>query len=26
VHDVAESVDALKVWQAARTGALIHHW
>lgn len=26
VHDVAESVDALKMWQAARTGALIHHW
>jgi dihydropteroate synthase len=26
VHDVAETVDALKVWQAARTGALIHHW
>ena len=26
VHDVAESVDALKVWQAARSGALIHHW
>jgi dihydropteroate synthase len=26
VHDVAESVDALKVWWAARTGALIHHW
>jgi dihydropteroate synthase len=26
VHDVAETVDALKVWQAARTGALIDHW
>ncbi len=26
VHDVAESVDALKVWWAVRTGALIHHW
>ena len=26
VHDVAESVDALKVWWAARTGALIHYW
>jgi dihydropteroate synthase len=26
VHDVAESVDALKIWQAARSGALIHHW
>lgn len=26
VHDVAETVDALKVWQAARSGALIDHW
>lgn len=26
VHDVAETVDALKIWQAARTGALIDHW
>ena len=26
VHDVAETVDALKVWQAARAGALIDHW
>ncbi|MFM7759434.1 MAG: dihydropteroate synthase [Burkholderiaceae bacterium] len=26
VHDVAETVDALKVWRAARSGALIDHW
>ena len=26
VHDVAETVDVLKVWQAARTGVLIDHW
>lgn len=26
VHDVAETVDALKVWQALRAGVLIDHW